>query len=97
MSGNTTPREYLVTVRFRKEGQMPSNTDLIEHLPMVAYCPEEAVYQVFYWLNSRIGTLDGLIVECVSVGPNTSTMLQRTTALLNDIRLRLMPAEGRAS
>lgn len=97
MIGNTVPRDYLVTVRFRKEGQMPSDTDAIEAIPMTAYDPHEAMYQTFIWLTARHGTLDGLVVEVVSVGPNAPTMIHRTAALLHDIALRLMPTEGRAS
>lgn len=97
MSGNTVAREYLVTVRIRKEGAMPSPTDPIEAIPMIAYDPHEALWQTFIWLSSRLGGMDGFSIDCVSVGPNVPTMIERTTQLLREIALRLMPSEGRAS
>lgn len=98
MSGNTTPRDYVVTMRLTPIGKEPSPADVVERLPITAYDYNEAMMQALIGLDARIGGLadHGLKPTIINVEPDCAKAAERTLQLLQDVALGLMPSGGSA-
>jgi hypothetical protein len=97
LSGNTVPRDYVVTIRLQKLGQPPSPEDPIERVEVIAYEFDEATMSALFSLDARIGGIrdHGLLAVVLNVEPNCKAAADRTGKLLKDVLLSVMPSRGR--
>lgn len=95
---NIVARDYVVTIRLQKLGRGPHENDPIERIETMADDFNEAMMQALIGLDARIGGIQdhGLSGVVVSVEPNCKAAAERTSKLLKDVLLSVMPSRGRA-